>query len=97
MPNGYWIARIVVTDTERYGAYAKVLPTVIERFGGRFLVAGGRFEAAEGEAKPRNVVNEFDDYEIARACWHSPEYVEVARLREGAAVVDVVIVEGASQ
>ena len=95
MPNGYWIARITVTDPDCYGAYAKVLPAVVERFGGRFLVAGGRFEAVEGEAKPRNVVIAFDDYETARACWHSEEYAAVARLREGAAAVDVVIVEGA--
>src|SRR5690349_12502937 len=95
MPNGYWIARVAVTDTERYSAYARALPSVIARFGGRFLVAGGQFEAVEGEAKPRNVVIAFDDYETARACWHSAEYAEVARLREGAAAVDVVIVEGA--
>ena len=95
MPNGYWIARVAVTNPERYGAYARALPSVIERFGGRFLVAGGRFEAVEGEAKPRNVVIAFDDYETARACWHSAEYAEVARLRDGAAAVDVVIVEGA--
>ncbi|MDB5646895.1 DUF1330 domain-containing protein [Methylobacterium sp.] len=95
MPNGYWIARITVTDPERYGAYARALPAVVERFGGRFLVAGGRFETVEGEAKARNVVIAFDDYEKARACWHSPDYAEVARLRERAADVDVVIVEGA--
>lgn len=94
MPNGYWIARIAVTNPEHYGAYAQALPMVIERFGGRFLVAGGRVEVVEGEAKQRNVVIAFDDYETARACWHSPEYAEVARLREGAAAVDVVIVEG---
>jgi uncharacterized protein (DUF1330 family) len=94
MPNGYWIARIAVSDPERYAAYAQALPAVVERFGGRFLVAGGRFEAVEGEARPRNVVIAFDDYETARACWDSPDYAEVARLREGAAVVDVVIVEG---
>ena len=94
MPNGYWIARITVTDPERYGAYAQALPAVVKRFGGRFLVAGGRLEAAEGEVKPRNVVIAFDDYDTARACWHSPEYAEVARLREGAAAVDVAIVEG---
>ena len=96
MPNGYWIARITVTDPERYRAYVQALPSHIERFGGRFLVAGGRFEAAEGEAKPRNVVIAFNDFETARACWRSAEYAEVARLREGAAAVDVVIVEGVS-
>ena len=94
MPNGYWIARIAVTNPERYGAYAKALPAVVERFGGRFLVAGGRYEPAEGEAKPRNVVIAFDDFETALACWRSAEYAAVARLREGAATVDVVIVEG---
>lgn len=94
MPNGYWIARITVTDPERYGAYARALPEVVERFGGRFLVAGGRMEAVEGDAKARNVVITFDDYDKARACWHSSDYAEVARLRLGAADVDVVIVEG---
>ena len=94
MPNGYWIARVTVTDPERYGAYARALPAIIERFGGRLLVVGGRSEAVAGEARPRNVVIAFDSYETARACWHSPDYAEVARLREGAAVVDVVIVEG---
>ena len=72
MPNGYWIARITVTEPEAYGAYAQALPAVVARFGGRFLVAGGHLEAVEGEARPRNVVIAFDDYETARACWHSP-------------------------
>jgi uncharacterized protein (DUF1330 family) len=94
MPNGYWIAQIAVTGPDRYGSCAKALPAVVERFGGCFLVAGGCYEAAEGEAKPRNVVIAFHDYETARACWHSEEYAAVARLREGAAVVEVVIVEG---
>ncbi|MCJ2035463.1 DUF1330 domain-containing protein [Methylobacterium sp. J-068] len=94
MPSGYWIARITVTDPERYGAYARALPEVIARFGGRILVAGGRLEAVEGDVKPRNVVIAFEDYETARACWHAPEYADVARLRLGAAEVDVVIVEG---
>ncbi|MBX9931363.1 MAG: DUF1330 domain-containing protein [Methylobacterium sp.] len=94
MPNGYWIARITVTDPERYGAYAEALPAFVERFGGRFLVVGGRYDAVEGEGRPRNVVIVFDDYEMARACWHSPDYAEVARLRQGSASVDVVIVEG---
>ena len=57
-------------------------------------MAGGRSETAEGEVKPRNVAIAFEDYETARACWHSAEYAAVARLREGAAAVDVVIVEG---
>jgi uncharacterized protein (DUF1330 family) len=94
MPNGYWIARIEVTDGDRYSKYAEALPAVITRFGGHFLVAGGRCETAEGKSKPRNVIISFEDYETARNCWHSKECAAVARLREGAAIVDVVIVEG---
>ncbi|MEE7475102.1 DUF1330 domain-containing protein [Methylobacterium hispanicum] len=94
MPNGYWIARIAVTDPERYGAYVRALPAVVERFGGRFLVFGGSQDAVEGDVKPRNVVVAFDDYETARTCWQSQEYAKVAKLRAGAAEVDVVIVEG---
>lgn len=91
---GYWIARIEVTDAERYGQYAKALPAVVARFNGRFVVVGGRMEVAEGGSRPRNVVVEFPDFDTAKACWHSDDYAKVAKLRDGAAVVDVVIAEG---
>jgi uncharacterized protein (DUF1330 family) len=61
MPNGYWIARIEVTDGDRYSEYAEALPAVITRFGGHFLVAGGRCETSEGQSKPRNVIISFED------------------------------------
>ena len=95
MPKGYVIARVTVTNPEAYAEYAKGATAAIAQYNGRPLVRGGAHEALEGEARPRNVVIEFDSYETARACWHSPDYAKVARLREGAATVDVVIVEGA--
>ncbi|MGH1588694.1 DUF1330 domain-containing protein [Methylobacterium phyllosphaerae] len=61
---------------------------------GGFSRPVSRLDAVEGDAKARNVVIVFDDYDTARACWFSPDYAEVARLRLGAADVDVVIVEG---
>ncbi|MFD1352956.1 DUF1330 domain-containing protein [Methylorubrum suomiense] len=85
---------MAVTDPERYGAYAHALPEVVERFGGRFLAAGGRMDAVEGDAKARNVVIAFDEYDTARACRCSPGYAEVSHLRVGAADVDIVIMEG---
>ena len=94
LSKAYWISRIMVTVPVRYGAYAEALPAVVERFGGQFLVAGGQQDAVEGNAKPRNVVIAFESYETTRSCWKSEEYAAVARLREGAADVDVVIVEG---
>ena len=55
---------------------------------------GGRFEAVEGVARARNVVIEFDSFEAARAYYFSQEYQKAKALREGAAVVEFVLVEG---
>ena len=51
MPHGYWITRITVTNPEHYGAYAQALPAVIKRFGGQFLIAGGRLEAVDAKRR----------------------------------------------
>ena len=48
MPKAYLIARIDVTDPERYARYTAATPAIAARFGGRFIVRGGRYEAKEG-------------------------------------------------
>ena len=66
MPKGYIVARITVTDPEAYAAYAAGATEAIAKYQGRPLVRGGAHEALEGEARPRNVVIEFDSVEQAR-------------------------------
>ena len=44
--------------------------------------------------RARNVVIEFKDYEIAIACYNSPEYVRLVELRSPHAEGDLVIIEG---
>jgi uncharacterized protein (DUF1330 family) len=58
-------------------------------------VRGGKAEIAEGEGRARNVVIEFESFDAARKYAHSPEYAAARKLREGAGVIDIVIVEGA--
>ena len=74
MPKGYWIARVDVTDEEGYKPYVTANPAIFKKFGGRFLVRGGKFECPEGESRSRNIVIEFPDYAAALACYRSPEY-----------------------
>lgn len=74
MPKGYWIARVDVHDPEGYKAYLAANAAALKKYGGRFLVRGGRFECPEGAHRDRNVVLEFPSYEAARDCWHSLEY-----------------------
>ena len=48
MAKGYWIARVDVNDDEGYKPYAAANPAIFKKFGGRFVVRGGTFEAVEG-------------------------------------------------
>jgi uncharacterized protein (DUF1330 family) len=94
MAKGYWIARVDVTDSDGYQAYVKANAEPFRKFGARFIIRGGRFEAPEGTPRARNVVLEFVDYATALACYQSPEYQAAKALRIGNGVADVIIIEG---
>ena len=94
MPKGYWIARVDVTDNEKYKAYIDANAKPFKLFGAKFLVRSGRFENPEGTSRNRNVVIEFPSYQVALDCWRSPEYQEALKLRLPVSTVDLVIVEG---
>src|ERR1700736_4379704 len=94
MPKGYWIARIDVTDPDGYQAYVKANAEAFRKFGARFIIRGGRFEAPEGTPRERNVVLEFADHATAVACYQSPEYQAAKALRMGKSEADVIIIEG---
>ena len=95
MPKGYLIARVTVEDEEAYKLYAKGTLAAAEKYGARALVRGGRSEALEGEARPRNVVLEFSSFDQAKAYYHSPEYQAARQHRLGKSVGEFVVVEGA--
>jgi uncharacterized protein (DUF1330 family) len=94
MAKGYWIARVDVTDPEGYKQYVAANGAAFSKYGAKFIVRGGRFEAPEGTPRARNVVLEFKDYETALACYHSPEYAAAKALRLNAGVADLLVIEG---
>ena len=94
MAKGYIIYHVSVADPELYREYIAADAPVFARHGGRFIVRGGEHEAVEGTRRDRHVVIEFPSYAAAKAYYHSPEYQAATRIRERAAVSDVVIVEG---
>ena len=94
MANGYWIARVDVHDPEAYQGYVVANAAAFAKYGARFVVRGGRFEAPEGTPRSRNVVIAFKDYETAIACYQSAEYAAAKALRDPAAVADLLIIEG---
>lgn len=94
MAKGYWIARVDVTDAEKYRAYVAANAKPFKMFGARFIVRGGRFEVPEGSARARNVVVEFPSCQAALDCWRSPEYQEAMKLRLPVSTGALVIIEG---
>ena len=94
MAKGYWVGHVDVTDPEAYKAYVAANAEAFRKYGAKFLVRGGTFEAVAGKSRSRNVVLEFKDYATALACYRSPEYAAAMRLRRGAATADIIVIEG---
>ncbi len=96
MPKGYVIARANVNNQAAWAEYAAKAGEAIKKYGGTPLVRGGRCETIEGEGRARNVVIEFASYDAALTYARSPEYTAAKKLRQGAGVIDFVVVEGAA-
>jgi uncharacterized protein (DUF1330 family) len=92
---GYWIGHVDVTDPERYKDYIAANAVAFKKYGARFLVRNGACEVPEGALKGRrHVAIEFDSYEMAKACYDSPEYRAAIEIRREASTGDLVIIEG---
>ena len=86
----------IAQQTESWPAYRAAVGPLAQRFGGHYIVAGGaKVEILEGAHDGRSlVVFEFSSMDDIRRFWQSPEYGEVKKLREGAAVLDAWAVPG---
>jgi uncharacterized protein (DUF1330 family) len=94
--SAYLIANVRVTDPGQYEQYKQLATIAIQAHGAEVCVRGGAVEVIEGDWWPeRLVVLRFPTLEKARAFYHSAEYTRARRLREGAAVMRMVLVDGA--
>lgn len=90
----YWIAQVDVSDPTPYQDYAKRAPAALQKYGGKFVVRGGKRVRLEGaEPKTRIVVLEFPSIERATEAYNSPEYREAMGFRANAADVQIFVVE----
>ncbi len=94
MPKGYWIAHVTVNNADMYPDYIRTAAPAFQKYGARFLARAGRYEAMEGEARPRNVLIEFDSFEQAVACYRSPEYQPAVAIRQQCADGEILLIEG---
>ncbi len=91
----YIIADVQVTDPAGYEPYRPLAAASIARFGGKFVVRGGKADLLEGTPQPeRIVVIEFPDVETARRWYHSEEYQQALKIRQAASHGRLILVKG---
>ena len=94
--SAYLIGEIDVTDPAGYDDYRKQVLAVATKYGGRFIVRGGKVDAKEGGWAPKRiVVLEFPSMEQAQTFYHSAEYAPLIKLRQKASKGKIILVEGA--
>ena len=72
--SAYIIAEIDITDAAAYEDYRKRVPDVIARYGGKYIVRGGKVESLEGGWSPKRIaVLEFPSMEQALKFYRSAE------------------------
>lgn len=88
------VARVQVTDPEKYETYKPLAKAAIEAHGGRYLVRGADPVSIEGTGDPaRYVIVEFDSVETVRRFYDSPLYKKARAARAGAANAEIVALQ----
>jgi len=78
--SAYIIVDIDIHDTAGLEEYRRQVPATIAKYGGRFIVRGGKFETLEGNWNPKRlVVLEFPSGEQAKRWYDSAEYRPLRR------------------
>jgi uncharacterized protein (DUF1330 family) len=91
----YWIAKYrKINNKDALAAYAEKAKLIIESFGGKALVRGGKYLTFEGEDFIRTVIWEFENIDIAIKCHNSKDYQAAWSLAKNTTIRDLMIVEG---
>ncbi|MEJ8849717.1 DUF1330 domain-containing protein [Variovorax rhizosphaerae] len=95
MSSGYVIAYVEVTNPTQYEEYKKWSTIAMQAHGVEVCVRGGEVHKLEGDWSPtRVIVLKFPSFEQAKAFHDSPEYRKAREARAGAAIMNMIAVEG---
>jgi uncharacterized protein (DUF1330 family) len=92
---GYYISELFeVSDQATFQDYVKQVPGTVAKYGGKYVVRGGKSQANEGEPPARIVVITFKTMADAQKWYGSPEYAAIKPIRQKSARSRTYIVEG---
>jgi uncharacterized protein (DUF1330 family) len=91
----YLISEIEIHDPAGYEEYRKLVPPSLAKYGGKFIVRGGKVDVLEGDWSPKRlVVCEFESMQKAHQWYDSPEYAEAMAVRHRTSKAKIILVEG---
>lgn len=89
----YMVVDITVRDARLYDEYVARVPQVLAKFGGKYVVRSGEVTPLAGAWTPdRIVIVEFPSDQAREEFAASPEYRQIAHLRERGAITRAVSV-----
>jgi len=95
--SAYFIARVNVMDRGKYKQYLNAVPDIIKKYCGVVLARTENAHTLEGpDENRRMIIIEFPSVEKAREFYNSDEYRSARKLREDAAVGEIVVIESIS-
>jgi uncharacterized protein (DUF1330 family) len=93
--SAYIIVEIEVTDPAGYEKYKSLAGSTVEKYGGKYIVRGGKTEVLEGDWQPKRiVVLEFPTMERAKEWLNCEEYREPRKMRHATANTRMIVVDG---
>jgi uncharacterized protein (DUF1330 family) len=93
--SAYVIVEIEVVDPIGYEEYKKQDGATVHKYGGKYIIRGGKAEVIERDWNPKRiVVLQFDSLERAKEWLHCEEYREPRKIRHRTAKTKMILVEG---
>ena len=93
--SGFVIAQVNITNEEPYKEYVKKTTPIVKKYGGEFIIRGGKYKKVLGNWNyMRTVVIKFPSYKKAMEWYNSNEYIPVRKIREDNSEGNVIIIEG---
>ena len=95
MVKGYLLGQISISDKSQYKLYDSKIGSVIEEFGGKYLVKGGLRIVKEGNPFfKRDVLVEFKDIETAQRFFSSQQFKKISKFRKAGSTGFLLLLNG---
>jgi uncharacterized protein (DUF1330 family) len=92
-PKAYMIIDIKVDNLRLYDECTQKAMPIVKKYGGRYLVRGGKVVSVSDNWNPeRVVVIEFPSHKAIEQCFSSREYKDIASLRVNSTTSKAIIV-----